>query len=423
MTAAGHDGYIIVENGSEWVISGTSAASPSFAGVMALVVQSQSGKGQGNANPGLYALLSASKDPFHATPSGNNSVPGVTGFTASGGAYNLATGLGSVDGALLISEWGKGSSGTVSPNFALTQSITSGSVQVGKSATFTVGATESGSVKNAVTLSVKAPTGVTATISPASITPGTSATVTLTIGSTAAAGAQTVTVTGSDSSGTQTLTYALTVTAAPTLTVTAASTSVSLVQGKTVTDALTLTGNSAYSGAVSLSVSGLPTGVTASWSKSPVTLSAESGSSTLTLTAASTAKVGSATINVTASGDGVTATKQITLQVTQPPGLQLTLSAATLSMTHTSSGSITASMTQLGGLDVSTTLSVTGLPSGVTAALSKVSNGAAGSESGTLTFTGSSSAKAGTTAVTIKVSGASGGTTYTASQTLSLQLK
>jgi uncharacterized membrane protein len=213
------------------------------------------------------------------------------------------------------------------------------------------------------------------------------------------------------------------VTAAPTLTVTAASTSASLVQGKTVTDALTLAGNSVYSGAVSLSVSGLPTGVTASWSKSPVTLSAESGSSTLTLTAASTAKVGSATITVTASGDGVTATKQITLQVTQTPGLQLTLSTTLLSMPHTNAGSITVSMTELGGLNVPTTLSVSGIPAGVTAALSKVSSGAAGSESGTLTFTGSSTAKAGTSALTIKVSGASGGTTYTASQTFTLQLK
>jgi pseudomonalisin len=423
MAAAGHDGYMIVENGSQWVISGTSAASPSFAGVMALVVQSQSGKGQGNANSGLYALLSASKNPFHATPSGNNSVPGVAGFTASGAAYNLATGLGSVDGALLVSGWGKGGSPTASVNFALTQSVTSGSVQIGKSTTFTVGVSESGSAKNTVTLSVKAPTGVTATISPASITPGTSATVTLTIGSTATAGAQSVTVTGSDSSGTQTLTYALTVTAPPTLTLTAASTSVSAAEGKSVTNALTLAGSSSYSGAVSLSVSGLPTGVTASWSSNPVTLSGEKGTSTLTLTAASTAKVGSATITVTATGDGVTATKQIALQVTQAPALELTLSAATLSMTHTSTGSMTVSMTQLGGLDVPTTLSVTGLPSGVTAALSKVSNGAAGSESGTLTFTGSSSAKAATTAVTIKVSGTSNGTTYTASQTLSLQLK
>jgi len=55
LPAADHDGYVIYENGSYWVISGTSAASPSFAGVMALVVESEGGKGQGNANEGTTA--------------------------------------------------------------------------------------------------------------------------------------------------------------------------------------------------------------------------------------------------------------------------------------------------------------------------------------------------------------------------------
>ena len=54
-SASAHDGYIIVENGSYYVISGTSASSPSFAGVMALVVETHGGLGQGNANPSLYA--------------------------------------------------------------------------------------------------------------------------------------------------------------------------------------------------------------------------------------------------------------------------------------------------------------------------------------------------------------------------------
>ena len=105
LTAASHDGYLICENGSFYVIAGTSAASPSFAGIMAIVDQKQGGVGQGNANPTLYALLNASANPFHATPAGNNSVPGVTGFTASGAVYNLATGLGSVDANVLVNEW------------------------------------------------------------------------------------------------------------------------------------------------------------------------------------------------------------------------------------------------------------------------------------------------------------------------------
>jgi len=107
LAAADHDGYFMVENGSCWIASGTSASAPAFAGMMALV-DDQHGGAQGSANPGLYLLLNVSDRPFHSTPAGNNSVPGVAGFTASGQDYNLATGLGSVDGALLVQEWGAG---------------------------------------------------------------------------------------------------------------------------------------------------------------------------------------------------------------------------------------------------------------------------------------------------------------------------
>lgn len=105
LTSAAHDGYTICLNGSMWVASGTSVATPSFAALMAMVVQSQNGADQGNANPGLYGLLNGLESPFHVTPTGNNSVPGVAGFTASGTEYNLATGLGSVDAKLLVNDW------------------------------------------------------------------------------------------------------------------------------------------------------------------------------------------------------------------------------------------------------------------------------------------------------------------------------
>lgn len=107
LTAAIHDGYTIYENGGSSIVSGTSAATPSFAGLMALIVQAKSGQGQGNANPGLYAMVTSSRNPFHTTTTGNNSVPGVAGFSASGTAYNLATGLGSVDAALFVHGWGQ----------------------------------------------------------------------------------------------------------------------------------------------------------------------------------------------------------------------------------------------------------------------------------------------------------------------------
>ena len=231
-SASAHDGYIIIENGNYYVISGTSAASPSFAGVMALVVETKGGLGQGNANPSLYALLNASKTPFHATPSGNNNVPGVTGFTASGGAYNLATGLGSVDGSVLVSEWGSGLS-TANPkiDFVLTPSARQGTLLPGRTTSFTLSVTESGAAKNKVSFTATAAAGLTGSISPSSIVPGQTATVTMTAASTIASGAKNMVITGTDTTGTQTATYILTVTPLPTLALNAASTSMAVVQG------------------------------------------------------------------------------------------------------------------------------------------------------------------------------------------------
>ncbi len=104
LTAASHDGYVFTEGGNNWIINGTSAATPAFAAIMALAVE-EHGQ-QGAANPGLYAMLDAPENPFHATPAGSNTVPGVTGFAANGDSYNLATGLGSVDANVLVGNWG-----------------------------------------------------------------------------------------------------------------------------------------------------------------------------------------------------------------------------------------------------------------------------------------------------------------------------
>ncbi len=109
LSAADHDGYLGFSAGHEVVFSGTSAAAPSFAGILALVVES-TGSRQGNANTALYSMAArqyagTGAAVFHDIRSGNNSVPGTTGFPA-GSAYDRATGLGSVDAAALIQHWG-----------------------------------------------------------------------------------------------------------------------------------------------------------------------------------------------------------------------------------------------------------------------------------------------------------------------------
>jgi pseudomonalisin len=119
LTAARHDGYFICEDtGCNLSIFnyayGTSAAAPSFAGLMALVVQSTN-TWQGLASPLLYALASGTS-PFHDITAGNNDIPcvadtpdcgpsGYFGYSAGPG-WDPVTGLGSVDANLMVTYWG-----------------------------------------------------------------------------------------------------------------------------------------------------------------------------------------------------------------------------------------------------------------------------------------------------------------------------
>jgi pseudomonalisin len=108
LSAAAHDGYVIVHATNLYAIAGTSAAAPAFAGLMALVDQAK-GSRQGNVNPILYQLAAnqygaGGPQVFHDITAGNNSVPRLKGF-ACGPGYDEVTGLGSVDGAALIANW------------------------------------------------------------------------------------------------------------------------------------------------------------------------------------------------------------------------------------------------------------------------------------------------------------------------------
>lgn len=95
--------------------------------------------------------------------------------------------------------------------------------------------------------------------------------------------------------------------------------SISVAQGGSATSKISTTVAGGFNSAISLSVSGLPSGVTASLS--PTSIAAPgNGSSTLTFNASSTATTGNFNVTVTATGGSITHTAAIALAVTAAGG-------------------------------------------------------------------------------------------------------
>ncbi|MFI9784129.1 carbohydrate binding domain-containing protein [Kitasatospora sp. NPDC051984] len=159
--------------------------------------------------PGLNASLSAST----VTAGGSATLNVSTTSAVPNGSYPLtvtgtgASGTHSATYTLTVT------GGTTASDFSLSLSPAAGSVQAGSSATSTINTAVTSGTAQAVGLSVSgAPAGVTATVSPASVTAGGSATLNVATTASAAPGTYNLTVTGTGAGQTHTATYALTVT-------------------------------------------------------------------------------------------------------------------------------------------------------------------------------------------------------------------
>jgi hypothetical protein len=290
--------------------------------------------------------------------------------------------------------------GVYAPSFSLFVGSYQSIIGQGTSGTDIVYAESQYGFSGSVNLSVSGlPPGVTASFSPNPTT--FSSTMTLNVGSSASVGSYTLTITGIAGSATETTTVPLQV-VVPNFTLYANSTNIG--QGTSTTTSVFVTPQYGFTGNVNLSVSGLPSGVTASLSPNPTT-----GSSVVTLTASSSATLGQYNVTITGTSGTQTATTTLTLGVYAPG---FTLSAYGLNIGQGSSGTTTVSMYPQYGFTGSVTLSASGLPNGVTASFAP--NPTTGYS--TVTLTASSSASLGQYNVTI--TGKSGTQTATTIVTL-----
>jgi hypothetical protein len=396
--------YLIQNNGQAVVVGGTSAAAPLWSGFVALANQQAAANARpriGFLNPLIYGIGKSSNysADLNDVRSGNNN-----GFSAVSG-YDLGTGWGSPAGQHLINDL-TGTSGQ--PSFLLSCSASALSLTRASTGVATITVSAENGFSGSVTLGVSGlPSGVTAAFSPTATAK--TSTVTFMANSSTAGGTYPLTITGTSGSLSGTTTIALTV-VVPSFSLLSSPSSLTVPQAGSGSSSISIARQNGFNGIVALSVSGLPSGVTAAFSPPSTT-----GKSSLTFNASSTATVGTTAVTVTGSSGALSSTTTIVLAITAP-NFTLSLLPATLGLPRGAFATSMVMITAQNGFNSSITLSASGLPIGVTAAF------AAAGSSGTseVTFTASSTATVGSFPITVK--GVAGALSSSASFTLMVMI-
>jgi hypothetical protein len=402
------DNYVCSLGSCEGGWAGTSFAAPRWAGFMALVNEQavEAGTapkgGVGFLNPTLYTLAEGStySSDFHDVSSGNNDTENQPVWFSAVTGYDLVTGWGSATGQHLIDDL----AGAQVPGFWILGTPATVLVNQGASSSTTINVTDAGGFSGKVTMAVTTPlpSGVTASWG-TNPTSGSSV-LTLTASSSTPSSTTTLTITGT--SGNLTASTNITVAIhAPSFLLSSSPSSVELNQGSSATSTITVGPQYGFTGNVNLSLSGLPSGVSASFSPTSTT-----GTSTLTLTASSTASGGTSTLTITGISGNLTETTTLSLSV-HGPSFTLT-GPGILNLGQGTSSPVSVSVIPAYGFNGNVNLAVSGLPQGVTASFAPNPT----TNTSTLTLTASSTASLGPSTLTI--TGTSG--SLTATTTLAL---
>jgi len=182
------------------------------------------------------------------------------------------------------------------PDFTIAVSPGSQSIAVGGSTTYTVSAGILNGFAGSVSFTASGlPAGATATFNPTSVTGSGSSTLTVQTSSSTPTGSSALTITGTSGSLSHS-TSATLVVIPPDFTISGSPSTQTVIAGGSTSYTATVTAVGGFTGTVSLGVSGLPTGATASFNPTSVTAS---GSSTLSVSTVASALPGNYTLTVT----------------------------------------------------------------------------------------------------------------------------
>jgi polygalacturonase/uncharacterized membrane protein len=303
--------------------------------------------------------------------------------------------------------------GAASPDFSISATPSSQTVTAGNGTTYTTTVSALNGFTANVDLSVSGlPSGATGSFNPTPVAGSGNSTLSVSTSSTTPAGTYTLTITGTSGSLTHSTTVTLVVNV-PDFTISATPSSQTVTQGSGTSYTTTISAVNGFTGTVSLSVSGLPTGASGSFNPTSV---AGSGSSTLSVSTSSTTPAGSYTLTITGTSGSLTHSTTVTLVVNAAPTPDFSISATPGSQTVTAGNGTTYTTTvgALNGFTGTVSLSVSGLPSGASGSFNPTSIATSGNS--TLSVSTSTTTPAGT--YTLTITGTSGSLTH--STTVSL---
>jgi hypothetical protein len=305
------------------------------------------------------------------------------------------------------------------PDFSLTAAPSSQSVTQGNNTTYTATVTPTGGFTGSVTLSVSGlPAGASGTFSPNPLASGNS-TLTVTTSSSTPTGSFPLTITGTSGSLTHTANVTLVVTAPVVgdFSVSATPASQTVTAGTGTSYTATATGSGGFTGVVTWSASGLPTGAGASFNPTTVT---GSGSSTMSVTTSTSTPAGTYTLTITGTSGSLVHSTTVTLVVNPAPTPDFSISDSPNSITVTrgTTGTSTVTIGSINGFSGNVSLSASGQGSRVTVSFSP-NPVTGGSGSSTMSVRVSSRATRGTRTITI--TGTSGSLVHSTTLTLTIQ--
>jgi len=185
----------------------------------------------------------------------------------------------------------------------------------------------------------------------------------------------------------------------PSITVSTTQSSATVGLASSVTYTVNVAAVNGFTGPVTLSASGLPSGATASFSPASITTS---GSSTMTVTTTSVTPTGSSTVTITGTAGSITNSASVTL-IVSGPDFSLSASPSTFSVLPGATATYTVSVMPLYGFAAPVTLSAGGLPSGASASFSPAA--IPGSGTSTMTVTTSANTPGGSSILGITGTG------------------